>query len=166
MTDEDFHPHPAADTTPVGHQIVLPPVALFPLLDLTPQTLANVARVLATSAAYLRRFTPTTTDRCLGGGTCTMDNQHDKLCMLCAIDAAVTRHLPESGNTSTAARANCTTLAKQLATDTIEANARHGGEVFVLTHLAELISSGQALSAARAAYDDANTDDVEQGSDA
>lgn len=158
MTVEDFHPHPAAADVPppVGYQITIPDSASFPLTDLDQVRLLHVAAFLTTAAKILRMRPPAPMDGCLNRGTCTVAaDPKTPVCLLCALDDAVVRHIPDGANTATAATIVHTgTIAKQLVIDTIEANARHGGEVFVLTHLAELIRSGALVDAARAAADD------------
>lgn len=125
--------------------IRVPDSASFPLTDLPPLHLAQIAAFLTTAARTLRSRPPASMDGCLNRGNCRQDlplaqaAQHP-CCLLCALDMAVIRHLPDNANTATA----CTivqvgTLAKQFAIDTIEANPHHGGEVTVLEHLTVLI---------------------------
>lgn len=124
---------------PRAYTLTVPDAALAVIGDLHRVRQLHVAAFLTTAARTLRTRPAAPMDGCLNRGTCRPATT-DPCCLLCALDAAVIRHLPDDANTAAACDlVQAGTVAKQLAIDTIEANPRHGGEVFVLNHLADMI---------------------------
>lgn len=139
---------PTTSTTdvppPRGYTLTIPDAATAPLAELPPSLVKNVVVLLTIAAKTLRSRTPAPVDGCLNRSTCRLDKPTSPCCLLCALTDAFRRRLPAGASTYYAADlAQAAAVAKQLATDTIEANPHHGGEVFVLTHLADLLRTEQ-----------------------
>jgi hypothetical protein len=134
--------------TPNAYRITVPASAAFPLTELDRVRQLHVAAFLTTASKTLRSRPAAPMDGCLNRGTCDPNRANAPCCLLCALDRAVLRHLPADARTDQAITViNSGTIAKQLAIDTIEANAGHGGEVFVTAHLADLIRAEQLPTA-------------------
>lgn len=138
MTDA---PTSAADVpSPRGYTLTVPDTATAPLAELPQSLIQNVSVLLTIATKTLRSRPPAPVDGCLNRGTCRLDKPTSPCCLLCALTDAFARRLPAGASTHYAADlAQAAAVAKQLAVDTIEANPHHGGEVFVLTHLADLV---------------------------
>jgi hypothetical protein len=134
---------------PRGYTLTIPDTAAAPLADLPQVLITHVATFLTAAAATLRRHAPAPVDACMNRGTCHPDQlpiprtgvaPTGQCCLLCALDHAFNRRVPAGASHHYVADLRqAVTVARQLALDTIEANPTHGGEVFVLTHLADLV---------------------------
>lgn len=132
--------------TPRAYTLTLPDTASA-VADLPPALVPQIATLLTIAAKTLRSRNPAPMDGCLNRGTCRTDLPTTPCCLLCALDDAFTRRLPAGASTPYAADlAQAVAVAKQLTLDTLDANPRHGGEVFVLEHLATLIRTNTLTS--------------------
>jgi hypothetical protein len=115
----------------------VPDTASFPLRELNTPTRNLVARILRRTVVTLRARPAAPMDACLNRSTCRPGASHtNPCCLLCALDlAVVTLAQRDGGDPATLLLHG--SIAKQLALDTIDANPDHGGEVFVLTYLAD-----------------------------
>lgn len=142
MTDPMTDPTTSATDVPPprGYTLTVPDAATASLAELPPSLISNVAALLTIAAKTLRSRPPAPVDGCLNRSTCRLDKPTGPCCLLCALLDAFRRRLPAGASTSYAADlAQAAAVAKQLAIDTIEANPHHGGEVFVLAHLADMV---------------------------
>lgn len=125
---------------PRGHRITVPGTASGKLAELPAAHTRWVAGYFTAAAQILRTRPARSLDECLNRPSCHPTARTAVCCMLCALDIAVIRFLPADATVPHATEVFAAgVVAKELALDTIEANPAHGGEVFLLDHLATLI---------------------------
>jgi hypothetical protein len=123
--------------TPRGYQLTIPDSASFPLRDLDTAARNLIARILRRTVVTLRARPANPMDACLNRSTCRPgNNSAAPCCLLCGLDLTVVTIAQRDGGDPSSLLLHGS-IAKQLALDTIDANPDHGGEVFVLTYLAD-----------------------------
>jgi hypothetical protein len=121
---------------PRGYRITVPDSASFPLRDVDTIGRNLIARILRRAVVVLRARPAAPMDACLNRSTCRPGTSTAPCCLLCALDLTVVQIAQRDGMDPATLLLHGS-LAKQLALDTIDANPAHGGEVFVLTYLAD-----------------------------